>query len=404
MQNEYNYKKKNVHDISIGNSFVRLWHSDGSFNKKIIINSFQRLLKTSFVDPYIALMPDYHQSGETMIGSVIPTKNILLPSIIGNDIGCGMLAVKLPFTIKALNNLHDILYELKLVIPTGTDQNNLLTERVKRNPLWKKRDNIISVREKEWGKLFRQFATLGSGNHFFEILEDTEGMLWIIVHSGSRYIGALINKYYITAGSEEAGIDQNIYRKTPYLYSDSQLSSNYLNDYDFAVNYAKESRMEMILRAFDVFAKVLSVNDKSRLNKALASYIDVAHNSLSLESHFGESLFIHRKGAINLPQGKYGIIPGSMGTSSFIVEGRNGKFSFNSCSHGAGRIMSRGEAIRNISTKDFNNSMSGVVYDESKKLKDEAPQAYKDIRQVLRSQKDIVKIHYELNPLISLKG
>jgi RNA-splicing ligase RtcB len=156
MQKKFNYSKKNVHDIHVDESFVRLWHHGGGYDKKSILKTFHPLLKTTFVYPYVALMPDYHQSGKNMVGSVIPTRQVILPSVIGNDIGCGMLGVKLPISIHNKSSMQNLLSDLKKVIPVGRNQNETVSQRVKHNPLWHDLDNVISINKHDHGHLVRQ--------------------------------------------------------------------------------------------------------------------------------------------------------------------------------------------------------------------------------------------------------
>jgi tRNA-splicing ligase RtcB len=231
MQKKFNYPQKNVHDIYVNESFVRLWHHGGGFDEKCILETFQPLLKSSFVYPYAALMPDFHQSGKNMVGSVIPTRQVIFPSVIGNDIGCGMLGIKLLIPIHNKSNLQDLLSDFKKVIPVGRDQNRTIAPRVKDNPLWYELDKVVSINKRDQGHLVRQFGSLGGGNHFLEILEDENGDNWILIHTGYRNTGALINEYFIKVGAQHPGVDRNMYRKIPYINTDSHLARQYLSDF-----------------------------------------------------------------------------------------------------------------------------------------------------------------------------
>ena len=389
MQNRFSYKKKYVHDINIENSFVRLWHHGGDFNRTSIKKIFQRCLKTAPVWPYAALMPDFHQSGETMVGSVIPTQSMIMPELIGNDIGCGMLAVKLPVLFQDIMHWEKILNELKRAIPVGTAQNREVNDRVVKNPLWDSVACLSAIQKNDLGKLYRQFGTLGGGNHFAEILRDHENHLWVIIHTGSRYAGELVRKDYAESNS---------------LIQDSQIANAYMTDHDFALGFAKENRLEILRRILSVLFRNTEFDEEQLFQHAVSNYFDVIHNAVTVENHFGEDLIIHRKGAVRILQGDIAVIPGSMGSGSYIVEGRGNPFSFHSCSHGAGRKLSRKEAIHSVTSKDFKRQMAGIVYDTSMNLRDEAPGAYKAIKQVLKGQKDIVKILFDLTPVLSLKG
>ncbi len=406
MDNPFNYRKKNVHDIKVGNSFVRLWNQNGTTNSKMIIKAFQPLLKTSFVYPYVALMPDFHPCEGSMVGSVIPTRNILLPTVIGNDIGCGMTAVRIPVLSDNFTPYMESLRQLlRKKIPTGSTYNSIITKRVCENPALNEKDAVSFISRKNWKKLIRQFGSLGGGNHFLEIQTDEEGYVWVMLHSGSRYLGVLVREYYVNAGKNQTNINRQLYSKIPYLIDGSEIAANYLKDLKYSVDFAKESRKEMMLRVLEIFSLLIpAVKDTARGISLIKNAIDIAHNYISKEEYLGQQLYIHRKGAIRVKKGEKGIVPGSMGTSSYIVEGKGNEFSFCTCSHGAGRVMSRGDAFRRITNKDFKDSMRGIIFENNMDIKDEAPQAYKDINTVIRGQKDIIKILYKLKPLISIKG
>jgi tRNA-splicing ligase RtcB len=405
MGNRYKHNKKNVHDLKVENSFVRIWNHDGSTDRKLIKKAFQPLLKTSFVYPYVALMPDFHPGEGSMIGSVIPTKDVLLPTVIGNDIGCGISAIRLPIISDVITPLlHELRLSIQKVIPTGSTYNTIVTERVQNNHILCKKDAVPFISERNWKKITRQFGSLGGGNHFLEVQTDEEGHVWIMLHSGSRYLGVLVREYFVNEGKYHPNIDKHLYLKIPYLIKTSDTAKDYLKAVEFAVDFAKESRKEMMLRALSIFSTLIPTIKKSQIESLVENTIDVSHNYISVENYFGKELFIHRKGAIRTRRKEHGIIPGSMGSNSYIVEGKGNEMSFCTCSHGAGRAMSRGDAFRKISEKAFRQSMSDIIYDNTLDLRDEAPQAYKDINTVMRGQKDIVKILYKLKPLMSIKG
>jgi tRNA-splicing ligase RtcB len=210
--------------------------------------------------------------------------------------------------------------------------------------------------------------------------------------------------YYVEQGEKLEGIDRRLFAKAPYLEARSRLADDYLADLRLVLDFAGESRKEMMIRVLEVLSAVFSHTQGMSWQELIGSAHDIAHNYVGEEEHFGERLFVHRKGAICLAKGQIGLIPGSMGTCSYVVEGRGNSFGFNSCSHGAGRVMSRAEAFRVISDKDFNQSMEDVVHAHDPGMKDEAPAAYKDIHRVMRAQKGLVKVLHELTPLLSVKG
>jgi tRNA-splicing ligase RtcB len=247
----------------------------------------------------------------------------------------------------------------------------------------------------------RQFGSLGGGNHFLEFQTDHEDRLWAMLHSGSRYLGVQVRDWYVEQGASQPGIDKRLYSRIPYLPKDSPLAEDYLADMRLVVEFARESRREMMLRTLEVvreFSRDLDVQS------VIETLIDIKHNYAESEEHFGESLFVHRKGAVRVSFGQKGLIPGSMGTSSFVVEGRGNEHAFFSSAHGGGRRMSRAEAARKITRKEYAESLSDVVCAHSDVLLDEAPEAYKDIRLVMRGQADLVKSLVELRPVLSLKG
>jgi tRNA-splicing ligase RtcB len=385
----------------VEDSLVRLWDVEGAINGEMIRSAFRPLLATGFVWPYIALMPDYHPGEGSMIGSVIPTQDVLLPSVIGGDLGCGMTAICLPIQAEqACRESSRIDRGLRESIPVGTAHNAVVTRRVESNSIWQRDVRAPVLANRLRRKMLRQFASLGGGNHFLEIQRDQEGRAWAMLHSGSRYLGVTIRDYYVEQGQAEEGIDRRLYARIPYLKAGTKLAENYLADLQLVLDFARESRKEMMLRVLDVLSATFSGIESDLIGTAH----DIAHNFVGEEEHFGERLFVHRKGALHLAEGQVGLIPGSMGTCSYIVEGRGNPFGLHSCSHGAGRAMSRGDAFRTISDKDFASSMEGVVHEHDARLKDEAPSAYKDIRRVMRAQKDLVRVRHELLPLLSVKG
>jgi len=405
MDKQFRYRGKHAHDLTVEGSLIRLWDAEGAINGEMIRSAFRPLVTTGFVWPYVALMPDYHPGEGSMIGSVIPTREVVLPSVIGGDLGCGMTAVRLPIgTEQVSSGLPNIERMCRASIPVGTAHNSQVTERVQKNPIWQRdvRAPILANRLRR--KMLRQFASLGGGNHFLEIQQDQEERVWVMLHSGSRYLGVTLRDYYVERGQTQAEIDPKLYTKVPYLESGRQLAGDYLNDLQLVLDFARESRKEMMIRVLEVLAAAFPDVKGLAWQEVMGNAYDIAHNFVGEEEHFGERLFVHRKGATRLDEGQIGLIPGSMGTYSYIVEGRGNPFGFNSCSHGAGRAMSRGEAFRRISDKDFTNSMEGVVHEHDPRIKDEAPTAYKDIRHVMRAQKDLVRVVHELRPLLSVKG
>lgn len=405
MDKRLRYREKNVHDVPVEGSFVRVWSADGAIDSRMITQAFRPLIKSGFVYPYIALMPDYHPGQNAMIGSVIPTRRVVLPSVIGGDLGCGMVAVRLPLQSEEISTrLTNLRERIAGAIPVGTSYNSMVTDRVQRNPLWKREPRAPIMTNRVRNKLIRQFGSLGAGNHFLEIQEDTERRVWITLHSGSRNLGVLIRDYYVEHGAAEGDIDRKLYAKIAYFEGESKLAGDYLFDLQYALDFAVESRREMLLRILEIFSELFPNMHAAGGVDLIGESFDLTHNFVAQEDHWGERFYIHRKGATRAVNGLMGIVPGSMGSSSYVIEGRGNEYSFCSCAHGAGRAMSRAEAFRAISEKDFKRSMQQIVYEHDDRLKDESPLAYKDIQRVMRGQRDLVKILYELQPLMSIKG
>jgi tRNA-splicing ligase RtcB len=247
----------------------------------------------------------------------------------------------------------------------------------------------------------KQLGTLGGGNHFMEAQQDEEGYIWFMVHSGSRHIGFQIAKHYNDAARKLNNKNKEV---TPqnlwFLHFNSQEGQNYYNDMSWAIDYALENRWRMLQSCVDSFFE--------QLNKATKDVrkdgINIHHNFANIEEHFDEEVIIHRKGATQAEYNQIGIIPGTMGTASYIVKGKGNPESYKSCSHGAGRVMSRTEAKRTIKKEQLEKSMKDTFSQAQMKFVDEAPGAYKDISDVIENQQDLIEVLYKLKPIITLKG
>lgn len=341
---------------------------------------------------HIAVMPDVHLAEDVCIGTVIATKNNIYPKAVGGDIGCGVSAMM-------FNNAFEI-FQNEKNIPKIFEALVSLVPLLKMKSPYNYPDEIFKQSLSEEGlekKKNRegliQFSTLGGGNHFVEFQKDEQENIWITIHTGSRKMGQLITNYHL----KHCTWDKNQFQ---YLLADSDQGKAYLNDHNWALNYARLSRYFIIHRVADFFSKQFHVTvDES-------SYIDCHHNHIQLEHHFGEEFWVHRKGAIHAKPDQLSIIPGSMGRATFHVEGRGCSEALNSASHGAGRKMSRSEAKETVKIQDLRHVMDGVWYDKTKehRLKDEAPQAYKNITTVMKAQKELVKIVRKLTPVLNYKG
>ena len=343
---------------------------------------------------HIAIMPDVHLANEVCIGTVIATQSLLLPGAIGSDIGCGMAAIQMLAGEELFKNSHNAERMLKEL------QKNIPTIRHCRNQTISPPEFPDHARlscpelEKNYdrdGKL--EFATIGSGNHFIEVQIDEPGNLWLMVHSGSRGMGNLIQSHHL----------KNAWKtKSGFHALDAQTfeGKSFLQDVHWALFYAQANRRALIQEVCRIFQELFAVESCPE------SFRDCHHNSVGRETHFGKDLWVHRKGAVSAHKGNPGIIPGSMGTASYLTIGRGCPEALCSSSHGAGRALSRAEARKRIPQSAFQKSMEHVWFERRfiSKLLDEAPQAYKDIQAVMRAQRDLVKIETRLRPLLNFKG
>ena len=388
-------KKSVAKDLVFDGKLVRVW-SPTITREKDVIQSLKNLAKYPDVFPYIAVMPDYHLGENSVNGSIIPSENLLYVNAIGGDIGCGMASLKLPFEFEEIQrNLMQIYKDIYARVPSGRRLNITPNERVNNLPIF---DNDLEIMNNANTKRAKQqIGTLGGGNHFVEIQKNENGDINLMVHTGSRILGQHIRGINMKKGKT---LDSP--RGLVVLEAESDEGKDYLKQVEFAVQYAKENRQEILRQAYEAFTDSVGGNDS--FESVLEKLIDVSHNSLSKENIFGKDVYVHRKGAVHLSDGELGLIPGSMGTNSYIVQGKGNKYSFESCSHGAGRKMSRGVAFSTIRKSDFLESMQGIISREDDSILDEAPQAYKDIGKVVKYQQDLVKVVEKLSPLACVKG
>ena len=352
---------------------------------------------------HIAVMPDVHLGIGATIGSVIPTKNAIIPAAVGVDIGCGMLAVKTQFDSAALEGrLKRIRENIERAIPLGPSQHHLPLKEAERWMGWKEFSNCHRAVQELAQKARAQLGTLGGGNHFIELCLDTEDRVWIMLHSGSRHIGKTLAERHIQAAK---GLLRQTLQSLPdpnlaYLVKGTSEFQAYWHDLQWAQAYAYENRqllLDLVLRATEK-----GLGGREAVVPELV--VNCHHNYAVIERHFGEKVYITRKGAVKAAQGEMGIIPGSMGTRSFIVRGKGNAEAFDSCSHGAGRRMSRSAARRTFSATDLCRQTAGVECRKDTGVVDEIPQAYKDIDVVMRHQSDLVEVVAELKQVLCVKG
>lgn len=369
-----------------------------------------------FIHKHVAAMPDVHWGMGATIGSVIATKGAIVPAAVGVDIGCGMMAIKTSLMASDLpDNLRAIRSSIEAAIPHGRTANGGVDDvggwhksMPANNQLsWLKLsvgyEQIIAKHPK--AKSFNNashLGTLGTGNHFIEICLDENDAVWVMLHSGSRGAGNRIGMYFIEKAKKEMEryyIDQFLVDKDlSYFVEHTEIFDDYVDAVEWAQTYAKENRilmMDSVLAVLKTHLKEFSIIEEA---------VNCHHNYISRENHFNSNVWVTRKGALRARTGDLGIIPGSMGTGSFIVRGLGNKDSFCSCSHGAGRVMSRGEAKKKISLLDHSRAMKGIEARLDAGVLDESPAAYKDIGAVMKAQDDLVEIVYKLRQVVNVKG
>lgn len=344
---------------------------------------------------HVALMPDVHLAREVCVGTVCLTEVTLLPDAVGGDIGCGMSGIRLGVRARVLNDRNraaailDGLYSRVPVLRHARATRPALPAALD-TPL--RSEGLERIRQE---RAPAQLGTLGRGNHFLEIQRDTENDdLWLLAHSGSRGIGPEIRAHYgaIAIPDPDTGIR--------CLSADSDEGQNYLHDMAWARAFARANRTALIHRLSEITIDVLGADPDE------SSSFDSDHNHVEREVHDGLGYFVHRKGAQRAREGEVGVVPGSMGTRTFHVEGRGHAAAFDSCAHGAGRLFSRAEARKRVSKRQLWAQTEGVYFDRrlSSRLRDEAPSAYKDIGKVMRAQSELVRITRELEPVLVFKG
>jgi tRNA-splicing ligase RtcB len=358
-------------------------------------------------------MPDCHWGMGATIGSVIPTIDAIVPAAVGVDLGCGMVAQRTTLTAEDLpDSLAAIRDAIERAVPVGGPGERGSWKEWGRHGVpasvtseWKRLAPeyaaIVAKHSKlERGLTVEQLGTLGTGNHFIEVCLDEDGMVWVMLHSGSRGIGNRIGTYFIEKAKEEMRRehvrlpDANL----AYLKEGSRHFDDYVRAVGFAQDFARTNRTLMLARVLDVLRAHLPPFELD------ATAVNCHHNYVAREHHFGADVWVTRKGAVSARRDELGIIPGSMGAQSFIVRGKGNRESFTSCSHGAGRRMSRGEAKRRITLAQHVEATAGIECRKDARVIDESPAAYKDIAAVMAAQADLVEIVHTLRQVVCVKG
>jgi len=363
--------------------------------------------KLPIVHHHVAAMPAVHLGIGATVGSVIPTLKAIIPAAVGVDIGCGMMAARLSLTGNDFSEreLKKVFSQIERDVPVGFNQHDdARTQAAK--PFRKNLSRILDKHpaiQKRVGKhssWAHQMGTLGGGNHFIELCLDEDNRAWVMLHSGSRGIGNAIGTYFIELAKKD--FQKNSFHlpdvDLAYFPEGAEHFDDYVEAVGWAQDYAAANRAEMMELVLDALHRHLPSFD------VIGAAVNCHHNYVERETHFGEQVWLTRKGAIRAGAGDLGIIPGSMGARSYIVRGKGSAESFQSCAHGAGRRMSRKEAGRRFTTEDLEAQTAGVVCRKDKGVLDEIPGAYKDIDEVMANQSDLVEVVHTLKQVLCVKG
>src|SRR5437016_5471884 len=365
--------------------------------------------KLPIVHHHVAAMPDVHLGIGATVGSVIPTKQAIIPAAVGVDIGCGMIARRLSLTTDDLDEerLRKVFNQISRDVPVGFESHNERDARAAAAKRFKRGLERIMQRHPGIGKRVskhtswvHQLGTLGGGNHFIEVCLDESNRVWVMLHSGSRGIGNAIGSYFIELAKGDAQRNQVQLpdRDLAYFPEGAQHFDDYVAALGWAQDYARANRAEMVDLVLEAMRRHLPSFE------ATGEAVNCHHNYVEREFHYGEHVWLTRKGAIRAGRGELGIIPGSMGARSYIVRGKGAAESFQSCAHGAGRRMSRHAAQKRFSVADLEQQTAGVVCRKDKGVLDEIPGAYKDIDEVMANQADLVPPLHTLKQGQCVKG
>eukprot|EP01125_Pyxidicula_operculata_P018310 TRINITY_DN64_c3_g2_i1.p1 TRINITY_DN64_c3_g2~~TRINITY_DN64_c3_g2_i1.p1 ORF type:complete len:402 (-),score=41.05 TRINITY_DN64_c3_g2_i1:140-1345(-) len=364
--------------------------------------------KLPFIHSHIAVMPDVHWGIGATVGSVIPSVKAIIPAAVGVDIGCGMCAVKTSLKASDLpNNLRHLRSCIEATIPVGSEEYDAPVNGALHSwrELHDKYKNFIINKYPKLhkGNEIRQLGTLGSGNHFLEMCLDEQEFVWLMLHSGSRGVGNRIGTFFIQLAKNDmrTHIKNLPDADLAYFEEGTEHFNDYVEAVEWAQLYAKLNREVMMNRFIDVLRDKKHKLPEFTLTEEA---VNCHHNYVQREYHFGEHVYLTRKGAVSAKKGEKGIIPGSMGTKSYIVEGLGDPDSFHSCSHGAGRAYSRGDAKKKFTIDDHLKATEGVECRKDIDVIDETPKAYKDIDEVIEAQSSLVKVLHVLKQILCVKG
>ncbi len=382
------------------------------YTAEVEASARQQLVNISrlpIVHHHVAAMPDVHHGIGATVGSVIPTLRAIIPAAVGVDIGCGMIATRLSLTEEQIEekSLKRVFDQISRDVPVGFNQHHERAARTQAaRPFERGLRRILDRHpgvQKRVGKHSswqRQMGTLGGGNHFIEACLDEAGRVWAMLHSGSRGIGNAIGTYFIELAKKDSErLQMNLPdRDLAYFPEGAQHFDDYVEAIGWAQDYARANRAEMMDLVIEALRRHLPPFEVT------SEAVNCHHNYVEREAHYGEHVWVTRKGAIRARAGELGIIPGSMGTRSYIVRGRGSAESFQSCAHGAGRRMSRNQAEKKFTTRDLEAQTAGVICRKDRGVLDEIPGAYKDIDVVMANQSDLVEVVHTLKQVLCVKG
>jgi tRNA-splicing ligase RtcB (3'-phosphate/5'-hydroxy nucleic acid ligase) len=389
--------------INGGKVPIRLWANAHEVEPDAL-RQLKAVASLPWVAHHVAVMPDVHVGKGATVGSVIAMRGAVAPAAVGVDIGCGMSAVKCSLRAEHLpDDLRDLRLAIEESVPVGRRQHL--------SPLWQssgqwrrtaeallERARHLELEKHRFGaRLELQLGTLGGGNHFIEVCLDTEGAVWLMLHSGSRFVGAALAEHHMSVASRLLHNRDLADPDLAVLLEGSAELEDYRRALYWAQDYAALSRALMVERLQQLLVERWP-------DVTFDAPVSCHHNYVAEEHHYGERLLVTRKGAIRAGAGELGIIPGSMGAQSFIVRGLGNALSFESASHGAGRRLSRSQARRTYTAKDVAHQTRGVECRKDAGVVDEAPKAYKDIRRVMEHQRDLVEVVAELKQVVCVKG
>ena len=393
---------------------VKAWTRGVSFEAEARAQ-LERIASLPFIHRWVAVMPDVHLGKGATVGSVIPTRGAIIPAAVGVDIGCGMVAAQTSLRADQLpDDLHPLRDAIERAVPHGRTNNGRPGDR----GAW---SNLPAPVTSAWSALepgFRaivakhprigrgvdaeHLGTLGTGNHFIELCLDEADRVWVMLHSGSRGVGNRIGSYFIELAKEDM-------RRWFVNLPDAELAylpegTAHFDDYVEAVSWAQAFAMQNRALMLSAVLEALRSSGKLPAFEVGEQVVNCHHNYVSREHHYGENVLVTRKGAVRARAGELGIIPGSMGTRSYIVRGKGQPEAFESCSHGAGRAMSRGEARRRFTLEDHAKATEGIECRKDEEVIDETPAAYKPIDAVMEAQKDLVEVVHTLKQVVCVKG